>query len=217
MAAGLRHSSPAVIWDMDGVIVDSAAFHLRSWQEVFSARNIDFSRQDFSRTFGMVNKDIITYKLGSNAAPELVEAIGQQKEEAFRRLVVKDHIQSLPGAVALIEALDGQGVRLGLASSAPRANIELILHMLGLKNCFQAMVGEEDVSRGKPDPQPYLLAAERLGVEAMQSLVIEDAPAGIEAAHLAGMKAIGVATSHSRQELAAADLVVDSAFRTQRG
>jgi HAD superfamily hydrolase (TIGR01509 family) len=202
---------------MDGVIVDSAAFHLRSWQEVFSARNIDFSRQDFSRTFGMVNKDIITYKLGSNAAPELVEAIGQQKEEAFRRLVVKDHIQSLPGAVALIEALDGQGVRLGLASSAPRANIELILHMLGLKNCFQAMVGEEDVSRGKPDPQPYLLAAERLGVEAMQSLVIEDAPAGIEAAHLAGMKAIGVATSHSRQELAAADLVVDSAFRTQRG
>ncbi len=208
-AAGLRQSLPAVIWDMDGVLVDSAELHLAAWQQTFSQRGVDFSRDDFHRTFGMVNKDIIAFKLGDVAA-DLTKAIGHEKEEAFRNLVRQSHIQPLPGAAPLIESLFSQGVPMALATSAPRANAELILGLVGFSRFFQAVVSEEDVTRGKPDPQPFLLAAERLDIPPDKAAVIEDAPAGLAAARAGGMKSIGVATSHNRTQLAAADLVVDS-------
>ena len=190
--------------------MDSGPLHLEAWQEVFQRRGVRFTEKDFSRTFGMVNKDIITYKLKDKTTDELVSAIGQEKEKTFRSLVDREGVKPLPGAVPLIEALDRQGFRLALASSAPRENVELILQKLGLRNCFQAIVSEEDVTRGKPDPQPFLLAAERLGATPEKALVIEDAPAGVEAAHRGGMKAIAVTTSHNRDEMRTADLVVSS-------
>ncbi len=208
--AGLRQFAPAVIFDMDGVIVDSGSLHFQSWQEAFASHGIKFSRKDFSQAFGRVNKDIIADKLGNKATTGLVHAIGEEKESIFRRLVQTCGLEALPGAIGLIENLDRQGFRLAVASSAPRANIELILGKLGLQQCFQASVSGEDVTRGKPDPQPFLLAAERLGAKPEQSAVIEDAPAGIEAACRAGMAAIGITTSHKRAEMAEADLVVDS-------
>jgi len=195
---------------MDGVIVDSGPLHLQAWQEVFQKRGVRFTEKDFSRTFGMVNKDIITYKLNDKATGDLVTSIGQEKEKTFRSLVAREGVKPLLGAVPLIEALDRQGFRLALASSAPRENVELILQKLGLRNCFQAIVSEEDVTTGKPDPQPFLLAAERLGALPEKALVIEDAPAGIEAAHRGGMKAIAVTTSHNCDEMRTADLVVSS-------
>ena len=200
----------AVIWDMDGVIVDSGQLHLKAWQATFSKRGVNFTRADFSKTFGKKNRDTVIYKLKDKASDDVINEIGQEKEEMFRALVTKEGLAPLPGAVPLIESLDQQGFQQALASSAPRVNVELILHKLGLHHCFQAIVSEEDVTRGKPDPQPFLLVAERLGAMPDHSVVIEDAPAGIEAAHRGDIKVIGVTSSHKRTEMAKADLVVDS-------
>ena len=208
--ADLRQPSPAVILDMDGVIVDSGELHFKSWQEAFARYGEQFSRQDFSYAFGLVNRDIITHKLKDRATGELIEAIDREKEKIFRKLVETEGIKPLPGAATLIESLHRQEFRLAVASSAPRANVKLILNKLALQHCFQAVVSVEDVTRGKPDPQPFLIAAERLGALPGQCTVIEDAPAGVEAARSGGMKAIGVTSSHRRAELAEADLVVDS-------
>ena len=209
-APGLLRSVPAVIWDMDGVIVDSAEYHLKAWRQVFDERDIDFSEEDFRDTFGMVNSDIIARKMGKGVSRKEMDDIGREKEVVFRRLVVDGGIKPLSGADELICSLDRLGCRLALATSAPRENAALVLRMLGLTTCFQAVVSEEDVSQGKPDPQAFLLAAERLGTTPAESVVIEDAPAGVHAAKSAGMKVVGVTTSHSRAEMAVADLVVGS-------
>jgi tRNA threonylcarbamoyl adenosine modification protein YeaZ len=206
-AHAIQLSTPSVIWDMDGVIVDSAEYHFKAWQRVFEKRGVAFSRENFRKTFGMVNKDIISYKMGKEVDPG---EIGREKEELFRSLVVDGGVAPLPGAGDLIRELDRLGYRLAVASSAPRQNIELVLRLLGLTTCFQAVVSEEDVKRGKPDPQAFLLAAERLGALPSISVVIEDAPAGLQAARSAGMKAIGVTTSHSHEEMSAADIVAGS-------
>jgi beta-phosphoglucomutase family hydrolase len=194
---------------MDGVIVDSGAHHFQAWQRTFAGYDIAFTMQDFKNTFGKVNKDIIRQVL-REASDGLIRTLGQEKEELFRTLVAEQGATSLPGAVTLIESLDRLGFRQALASSAPRANVDLILSKLGLRQCFQAFVSEEDVTRGKPDPQPFLVAAERLGTRPEEAVVIEDAPSGVEAAHRGGMKAVGITTGHTRRELAGADLVVDS-------
>jgi tRNA threonylcarbamoyl adenosine modification protein YeaZ len=209
-SSGARQFAPAVIWDMDGVIVDSGRLHMRAWQEIFVKMGVNYTETDFRNTFGKVNKDIISYKLKGKLTEGFLRTTGQEKEERFRALVKEEGIEPQAGAPGLIEALDREGFRMALASSAPRLNVELILNQLRLRHFFQAIVSEEDVTRGKPDPQPFLLAAERLGAMPEQSVVIEDAPAGIEAAHRGGMHAVGVTTSHPQKDLFEADLVVDS-------
>lgn len=213
-SAGAKTVAPqphlAVIWDMDGVIVNSAPYHLKAWQETLARRGVAFGPEDFKRSFGLRNDDIIKSFLGSTATSEEIIVIGREKEKLFRDMVAERSLKPLPGAVTLISALRQCGIRMTLVSSAPQPNIALILKTLGLSSCFQAVVSAEDVERGKPDPQVFLVATERLGAKPECCVVIEDAPAGIEAAKRAGMKAVGVTTSHRRLSLGQADLVVDS-------
>jgi HAD superfamily hydrolase (TIGR01509 family) len=111
---------------------------------------------------------------------------------------------------ALLDALDAHGVKKAVVTSTPRVNLDFILDDLGIAGRFDALVSAEDTARGKPDPQGFLLAAARVGVEPARCTVIEDAPHGLEAGVAAGARAIGVTTSHPAAELTAADLVVDT-------
>lgn len=199
----------AVIWDMDGVLADTAPHHLRAWQEIFTKRGISFTEADFKRGFGIRNDAIIKNTLGEQTNEAEIEAIAQEKEATFRRIIGKD-IKPLPGALKLLEALDESGVKMAIASSTTIENIRLIVGSLGIADYFQAVITGHDVTEGKPSPQVFLLAAQILGAEPKNCIVVEDAVAGVKAAKNAGMYCVAVASSHPKEKLAEADLIVDT-------
>jgi beta-phosphoglucomutase family hydrolase len=199
----------AVIWDMDGVIADSGPYHLAAWQEIFGRRGVKFTAGDFKHSFGLRNDNIIRNTLGKGITQKEVDVIAGEKEETFRRLA-RGRIKPLPGALELLRSLKKEGFRMAIASSTPAENIELVTGTLDIAGCFQVIVNGHDVTRGKPDPQVFLLAAQRLGVKPENCLVIEDAVAGVTAAKRAGMYCLAVTNTHSRQKLKEADLIVDT-------
>jgi len=199
----------AVIWDMDGVIADTAPYHFKAWQHVFQKRGVNFTEADFRRNFGQRNDAIARKVLGEDLSASEVDAITSEKEKNFRHRV-KQNIKPLPGAVDLIKSLKEHGFSLVLASSAPTENIQLILKGLDISDCFQAIVWGREVTEGKPSPQCFLLAAKKLGVAPKNCIVVEDAVAGVTAAKRAGMRCLAVTNTHPRTSLAEADLIVDT-------
>ncbi|WP_069801298.1 HAD family hydrolase [Thermogemmatispora onikobensis] len=200
----------AVIWDLDGVIIDSAQAHFRAWQRLAQEEGWTLSEEDFRATFGMRNDRILPLLWGE-MPPERIRALSERKEAYFRELV-RQNPQSLalPGALELLQAVHEAGIAQALASSTPPENIALISELLGLQRYLQVLISGEMVERGKPAPDIFLKAAEALQVPPSACVVIEDAVAGIEAAHAAGMRCLAVATTREPEALDEADLVVRS-------
>jgi beta-phosphoglucomutase len=199
----------AVIWDMDGVLADTATHHLLAWQETFARRGIKFTEEDFKRGFGIRNDAIIKNTLGEQTTKAEIEAIAREKEATFRHIIGKD-IKPLPGALELLKTLYDHGIRMAIASSTTIENIRLIVGSLGIARYFQAVITGHDVTEGKPSPQVFLLAARRLGAEPKNCIVFEDAVAGVKAAKSAGMYCVAVTNTHPKESLREADLIVDS-------
>ncbi len=202
-----------VIWDMDGTLVDTAELHFQAWTETARRFGKPFTRADFVATFGRRNPDIIHQLLGPDLAAGEVSALADHKEERYRD-AARHGVDLLPGVRPLLTGLDALGVRQAIGSSAPRANLELILEITGTAPLFRTVVSMEDTQRGKPDPEVFLIAAERLQVPPARCLVVEDAVAGVQAAKAGGMKCIAVrfVGHHAEEALrsAGADLVVAS-------
>jgi beta-phosphoglucomutase len=203
----------AAIWDMDGTLVDTAELHFEAWRRTCAGLGRDFSRDDFAATFGRRNPEIMHILFGDRFSPSEIDAIGEHKEELYRAEARKG-VELLPGVAELMEGLHRAGFRQAIGSSAPHANLDLILGLTGVAKYLGAVVGAEDTTRGKPDPQVFLVGAERLGVEPARCVVFEDAPAGVQAAKAGGMKAVGVGFvgHHDAASLkeAGADVVVHS-------
>jgi len=205
----LRNSTKAIIWDMDGVIADTAPYHFKAWQGVFLKRGVNFTEGDFRRNFGQRNDTIIRNTLGSDISDREIDAIAQEKEENFRQNA-KGKVEPLPGAVALMKSLGEHGFAQAIGSSAPIENIQLVLQELDIAGCFQAIVFGREVTEGKPSPQGFLLVTQKLGTVSQNCLVIEDSVAGVTAAKSAGMHCLAVTNTNTRASLSKADLVVDS-------
>jgi beta-phosphoglucomutase len=212
--SGAQGALQAIIWDMDGVIVDSSDEHRRAWQQLAAEEGVAFSDADFWSTFGWSNAAIIPRFWGANLSREQVDALANRKEIHFRALV-REGITALPGALELLQAAHEAGLKQSLASSAPLENIRLMSDLLGLHRWLDAVVSGDRLPRGKPAPDIFLLAAEKLGVAPQHCLVIEDAPAGVAAAKAAGMRCLAVTTSHEASALTAADRVVSSLKEVQ--
>ncbi|HEX5691499.1 MAG TPA: HAD family phosphatase, partial [Roseiflexaceae bacterium] len=195
------------LWDMDGTLLDSGEYHWLAWRDSLETENYPISYETFKATFGQRNDTILRGYFGADLSDAEVARIGDAKEERYRALVRERGIQLLPGVGEWLARLQAAGFRQAIASAAPRANIEALVEVLGVAQFFDAYVGAEDVQRGKPDPQVFQTAAERVGVPPQRCVVLEDAHAGVEAAHRAGMRAIAVRTSHAGIE---ADIVVDT-------
>lgn len=202
----------AVIWDMDGVIADTAPFHFLAWQQVAQDSGKTFTEADFRQSFGKRNTEIIAEKFGSDISAQEVARLSWRKEEIFRRLIGQG-IRPFPGVLGLLHSLKAATWKMAVVSSTPIENIELLTNALGIADLFDIVVASRDVSRGKPDPEGFLLAAERLGVEPSSCAVIEDAVAGVMAAKNADMKCIAVTNTHPAEKLAEADIVVNSLER----
>jgi beta-phosphoglucomutase len=196
----------AVLWDLDGTLVDSEEYHWRAWRDVMAAEGVELTYEQFLASFGQRNDRILRGWLGDDAAPERIRQIGDAKEAEYRRLAETEGVAPLAGAAEWAHRLHADGWRQAIASSAPRLNVEVMLRALSLAPYFDAIVAAEDVTRGKPDPQVFQRAAARLAVPAGRCIVVEDVAAGIEAARRAGMRSIGV----SRQATLDADIFVRS-------
>jgi HAD superfamily hydrolase (TIGR01509 family) len=199
-----KNGARAVLWDVDGTLIDSREYHWLSWRGALAGENFRVTREQFERTFGRRNEEILGAYFPGYSAEEIAR-VGEAKEVAYRELVRAGGVELLPGVRAWLERLRAEGWLQALASSAPRLNLDAIVSALGLEDFFSAVASAEDVSEGKPSPQVFLAAASKLGVEPRSCVVVEDAPAGTEAARRAGMRSVGVLSSHEGLE---ADIVV---------
>jgi HAD superfamily hydrolase (TIGR01509 family) len=204
-----KQSQKAILWDMDGVIIDSSAFHFAAWQETFAKRGRKFTKVNFIKLFGARNDFIIGDIMGQELPGGDVKIIVQEKEKSYRRKAAGS-LKPFPGVVRLLNAVKKGNFKLGLVSSAPEENISLVVRELNLEGMFDCIVFGQEVAESKPSPQIYLLAARKLGVTPSDCLAIEDSPLGVKAAKTAGMKCLAITNTHVRQELEEADKIVDS-------
>mgnify|MGYP000724914717 CR=1 FL=1 len=198
-----------VIFDMDGVLVDSAPAHFESWQRLAREEGVTITRKQFEAGFGRQNGDIIPMFFGSVSRQRLA-AIALRKEEIYRDLV-RARVPVVDGAVELISALAHQKIPLAIGSAGPRPNINLVLEGMQVTGFFDVIISGEDATRGKPDPQVFQLACERLRLPPDRCVVIEDATAGVAAAKAAGTRIAAVMMHHPAETLmvAGADIVVE--------
>ncbi len=196
----------AVIWDLDGGILDSADEHRRAWHRLAQDEHIPFTDEDFWATFGKRNNDIIPHYWSVNSPAHLQE-LAERKETYFREFV-SETAAFLPGAEELMRGLHEAGFAQALATSTPIVNIRLIDELLGLSRYLSVLVSGESVAHGKPAPDIFLKAAQELQVAPQAAVVIEDAVAGVQAALAAGMYCISVAGERDLPGLRAAHLMV---------
>lgn len=199
------------IFDFDGVIIDSAAYHEKAWDVIAKEEKKVLPLGHFKKGFGMKNRYIIPNILHWTSDSEEVERLSDRKEEIYREIVMGEGIDPLPGVLNWLEELKKAGIPCVIGSSADRLNVEMILDAIGLREFFVGWVTSKDVKAGKPDPEVFLKCAEKINVSPRNCLVFEDAFAGIEAAKAGGMRVVGVATTHSKEALkeAQADFIVD--------
>ena len=206
--------SPAIIWDVDGTLVDTAEQHYRAWVKLATEIGQPFTRADFAATFGMRNPEVIRQLFYPTADDRLCRDVGERKEEMYVASVREHGTALLPGAGKLLADFAAAGWPQAVGSSAPAGNLHVLLGLTGVRPYFGAVVSGEDVTRGKPDPEVFLTAAAKLGVDPGRCVVFEDAVAGVEAAKAGGMKCVAVTfvKHHKPDKLraAGADLVVGS-------
>ncbi len=193
----------AVIFDMDGVLVDSNPFHLQKWAEFLRERGVAFQEADLPQLIlGQRNDTLFRYFFGSKITAEESRRMGEEVEARFRA-AFKAHAKPLAGLDALIREIHAAGIPMAVASSAICKNVEFVVDSLGYRQYFKLLVSGEEVTRPKPDPEIYLLAAARLGVRPEDAVAFEDSFPGVEAVKAAGIKCVGIASSFPLEELRA--------------
>jgi beta-phosphoglucomutase len=201
----------AVIFDMDGVLVNSNPYHLEKWVEFLDHRKISYKKEELPELIlGKRNDTAFEYFLGPHLTPEESHRLSEEIEETFRK-VFKPHAKPLPGLDALIRECHATGIPMAVASSAVRSNIEFVVDALGYRQFFSTMVSGDDVTYAKPDPEIYLKAASYLGVDPADAVAFEDSYVGIGAVNNAGMKCVAIASTFPIEKLEPlADLAVPS-------
>lgn len=195
-----------VIFDVDGVLVDSYAAHLKSWRRLAAELGHTLTEGRFAATFGRTSRDIIV-ELFDERDDSRIRRLDDRKEALYRDLV-GGKVPVMAGARELVAACRAAGFRLAVGSSGPPENVRLVCDEMGLTPLLSATVTGMDVTRGKPDPQVFLIAAERMELGSARCVVVEDAPSGIEAARAGGMASIGLVGTHAAEALSRADRVV---------
>jgi len=197
-----------VIFDMDGVLVDSGWAHRQAWYDLAEKEGLEMSDEFFSRTFGMQNDTIIPM-LRPDIDQQSLDQLSDWKEQRYRDLV-ESRPEASEGVLLLLGDLKANGFKLAIGSSAPRENLDVFWKPLGLADYFDVRVTKEQVREGKPAPETFLKAAQQLSLSPTCCVVVEDAIHGVEAGKAAGMRVVAVTTTRTREELTQADRVVDS-------
>lgn len=199
----------AVLFDLDGVLVDSSRFHQAALERLGAELGVAVTNEFHRATFGTRTHETLLRLLPKPPSYSELLRLVERKEALFRE-AARGNLVPLPGAVELVRALALDGYRLAIGSSTVRANIELTLSELGVSDAFDAIAAGEDVTVGKPEPEVFLRAAEKVDAPPSRCIVVEDAPQGVEAARRGGMRVVAVTTSQPASRLARADRIVAS-------
>lgn len=199
----------ALIFDMDGTLLDNNAYHLKAWRGFLQKHGFELSDEDYLSRVSGVNSGITVRRFfGEHLSDEQVKLLQQEKETLYRQYIAP-HLTPLPGLLHFLKEMSRHDIPMGVATSAPHENIDFTLEGLGVADYFQVVVGAEMVKRGKPDPEIFLLAAERLGFSKEKCIVFEDSISGLQAAHASGMRVVALRTAHRDEALKDANLVMD--------
>jgi beta-phosphoglucomutase len=190
----------AVIFDMDGVIVDNDVYHFRAWGELCNSYGLSVDKEDIKSWFGNTNSMILKRLFGNNISNKMMEEMGMEKERLYREIYFPE-IQLTPGLLPFLINLKEFGFLIAIATSAPTENVDFILDNTGIRSYFHKIIDSSMISQGKPSPEIYLKASELLKINPSECIIFEDSFHGIESARRAGMKVIGVATTHSSDKL----------------
>ncbi|WP_256006224.1 HAD family hydrolase [Pedobacter deserti] len=198
----------AVIFDMDGVICHTNPYHSIAFREFFSLRDLSPTDEEFAEhMFGKSNSYILSHFLKRPISGQELLELEDEKESLFRK-IYEPHVEPVAGLEGFMDDLHRNGAKIGVATSAPMANLLLILSKVLIREKLGSIMASEDVSRHKPDPEVYLTSAKNLGVSPDNCVVFEDSFSGVSAALNAGMKVVGVLTSHAKEELPPCDLYI---------
>ena len=192
---------------MDGVLADTGLIHFESWVKLGKKIGREFTRALFEQTFGQQSPTITRKLVGPEPDEEHIEEWADFKEKSYRDMV-QDKLKPLPGVIKILTDLKSKGFKLAVGSSGPSENVYLLLSSLKIKELFDVVITAAEVKKGKPAPDVFLIAAEALKIDPKNCIVIEDAPVGVEAAIRAGMISIALTTTHSKEELLGAQLVI---------
>jgi beta-phosphoglucomutase family hydrolase len=196
----MRKSEIAVIFDMDGVIVDNDVYHFRAWGELCQNYGLKVSMDEVKSWFGNTNAMILKNLFGGSVSNEKIEKLGNEKELLYRQIYLSD-IKATTGLIPFLQDLQNSGITIAIATSAPTENVDFVLEHTGTRGYFSTIIDASMISEGKPSPEIYLKAAEVLKLDVSKCLVFEDSFHGIESARRAGMKVVGVATTHPAEKL----------------
>lgn len=200
----------AVIFDMDGVICHTNPYHSKAFTKFFEKRNLAPTEQEYAEhMYGKSNSYILTHFLGRKIEGQELKDLEHEKESLFREIYA-EHIDPISGFLSFLGTLKSADLKTGVATSAPRANLDLIMRKLGFEKDMESIMASEDVSKHKPDPQVYLQSALNLQVSPKECVVFEDSFSGVSAAINAGMKVVGVLSSHTKEELPPCDFYLEA-------
>jgi HAD superfamily hydrolase (TIGR01509 family) len=205
-------NSFAVIFDMDGVIVDSNPYHKEALKEFCDSRGYHLSEAEMrEKIFGRTNKDWLTRLFGKEISPGELRQFEEEKESLFRQLI-EPHIKPVDGLLSFLESLEENQIPRAVATSAPPANVSFTLEKTGTARFFSFVINGNDVSHSKPHPEIYLKTAAAIDFSPHCCLVIEDSLSGVAAAREAGCQVIGITTTHSKDELRHTQKVIDNFY-----
>ena len=203
-------SLPGIIFDIDGVLLDSNPAHLESWQEMAAEDGFDFTESLFQKTFGQTTVAILTHHWNRSLTPEEVDRMARHKEDLYREIAARQ-LPAMPGAADFVHQLSEAGFPLAVGSSGPGDNVHFVLDRLGVVPCFKGIVSGTDVVHGKPAPDIFLRCAEEMNLPPARCVVLDDSQSGVTAARTAGMKIIGFySQGHKDDENTGVDLLVRS-------
>lgn len=196
----------AILFDMDGTLVDNIPFHSSAWISFLHTHGIDIKPEEFqAQNHGNIGEMIRRF-FGSSLPDALVRSLGQEKEQTYRHLY-RHHIRSVEGLTSLLQKMEHMHIKAALVTMGDMPNIDFVVDSLHIRPWFASITGGHEVEKGKPDPEIYLLALKKLNVPASACLVVEDSPGGVEAARRAGIDVVGITTSHNETELLQAGCV----------
>ena len=198
----------AAIFDLDGTLIDNNTYHLQSWLQYLKDMNREMTEEEYKANVnGRTNKDVIEYIYQRKMDDKEAMKYAHEKEAIYRELYAP-FIKPVPGLLELLEKLRSLSIPMAIATSGIQVNIDFLFEHIPIRSYFDVIVNSAHITKGKPDPEIYFKTAELLKVSPAECLVFEDAVVGINSAKAAGMKVVGVLTTHTAGELSGADVLI---------